>query len=110
MTSKPRDFVSQKTIQNCFRHAGFNPSTLVADDFDEIGNISLSEWIKRIQEEEEGEEEDSNLNVDFSNVPSEITLEEFLNIDENIETTDEDDISDDELVNSELNVVSKNRH
>jgi hypothetical protein len=71
MISKAWDAVSQNTIANCFRHAGFCSSALSEADFDDEDDIPLIQLIR------EANVMDNYFNVKF---------DDFVDVDENLVT------------------------
>lgn len=64
--------VSEKTIRNCFLHAGFLERQ---DEFDCDDELPLNEWLKKVNELENSTE---------NNVEAGVHFEEYVHVDENV--------------------------
>ena len=102
--SKAWDQVSQQTISNCFRHAGFR-SQLVGHllDSDEEDNLPLSKWLNLQKPADTPRDENIPLEEWIYDFPvQELATEEnwknFVDVDENLKTAD--DLTDVQILES----------
>ncbi|GLV38512.1 hypothetical protein CBL_21398 [Carabus blaptoides fortunei] len=113
LASKAWDRVSQRTIANCFAHAGFNLHA-TENSFDE-DDIPLAGWLRLQNDTDKGEEDEDGESLSLPewvqtlpivNLATEESWENFSNIDGELET--EEDMTEDKiLAGSEQNLESE---
>ncbi|XP_047538392.1 major centromere autoantigen B-like [Vanessa atalanta] len=98
MISEAWEKVSQKTIANCFRHAGFKDLPTVTSDYvtddDEEDNISLFQLAQNLRPASSTTEADAFLNIDRSIVTCASATEDNI-VQEVREVKEENDEQDD---------------